>query len=114
EDGTTFGIIASTTDPFCATCDRSRLTADGMWYLCLYATQGLDLRGPLRAGAPADDLRALISGGWRARADRGAEDRLALGDRTARSFSTTSTVCDSRYRDVRGLAASAAADALGK
>ena len=40
-----FGIIASTTEPFCRTCDRSRLTADGMWYLCLYATRGLDLRG---------------------------------------------------------------------
>ena len=36
-DGTTFGIIASTTDPFCRSCDRSRLTADGMWFLCLYA-----------------------------------------------------------------------------
>src|SRR5206468_9803156 len=34
-DGTTFGIIPSTTTPFCASCDRSRLTADGMWYLCL-------------------------------------------------------------------------------
>src|SRR6266536_777085 len=83
EDGTTFGIIASTTEPFCATCDRSRLTADGMWYLCLYATRGLDLRGPLRAGASPDALRALITGGWRARTDRGAEDRLALGDRRA-------------------------------
>jgi cyclic pyranopterin phosphate synthase len=83
EDGTTFGIIASTTDPFCATCDRSRLTADGMWYLCLYATHGLDLRGPLRAGASPDALRALITGGWQARTDRGAEDRLALGDRRA-------------------------------
>jgi cyclic pyranopterin phosphate synthase len=82
-DGTTFGIIASTTDPFCASCDRSRLTADGMWYLCLYATRGLDLRGPIRRGASADDLRALIAGGWRARDDRGAEERLALGDRRA-------------------------------
>ena len=36
-------------EPFCRTCDRSRLTADGMWYLCLYATRGLDLRAPLRA-----------------------------------------------------------------
>jgi cyclic pyranopterin phosphate synthase len=51
DDGTTFGIIASTTAPFCSTCDRSRLTADGMWYLCLYATRGVDLRAPLRAGA---------------------------------------------------------------
>jgi cyclic pyranopterin phosphate synthase len=81
DGGTTFGIIASTTDPFCRTCDRSRLTADGMWYLCLYATRGLDLRGPLRAGMPIEELRALIGGGWRARDDRGAEDRLALGDR---------------------------------
>ena len=80
-DGTTFGIIASTTAPFCADCDRSRLTADGLWYLCLYATRGIDLRGPLRGGAGPDELRALITGGWRARTDRGAEDRLALGNR---------------------------------
>jgi GTP 3',8-cyclase len=80
-DGTTFGIIASTTAPFCADCDRSRLTADGLWYLCLYATRGIDLRGPLRGGAGPDELGALITGGWRARTDRGAEDRLALGNR---------------------------------
>jgi cyclic pyranopterin phosphate synthase len=82
-DGTTFGIISSTTDPFCGTCDRSRLTADGMWYLCLYATRGLDLRAPLRQGASTEELKALVSGGWRARDDRGAQERLALGDRRA-------------------------------
>jgi len=82
-DGTTFGIIASTTAPFCRTCDRSRLTADGMWYLCLYATRGIDLRAPLRAGASVDELKELIAGGWRARGDRGAEQRLALGERRA-------------------------------
>jgi len=80
QDGSTFGIIASTTDPFCRTCDRSRLTADGMWYLCLYATRGLDLRAPLRAGMPVDEIKALIGRGWESRNDRGAEDRLALGD----------------------------------
>jgi cyclic pyranopterin phosphate synthase len=80
-DGTTFGIISSTTAPFCADCDRSRLTADGLWYLCLYATRGIDLRGPLRGGAGPDELKALVTGGWRARTDRGAEDRLALGNR---------------------------------
>ena len=80
-DGTTFGIISSTTAPFCADCDRSRLTADGMWYLCLYATRGIDLRGPFRGGAGPEELKALITGGWRARTDRGAEDRLALGNR---------------------------------
>jgi cyclic pyranopterin phosphate synthase len=80
-DGTTFGIISSTTAPFCAECDRSRLTADGLWYLCLYATRGIDLRGPLRGGAGPDELTALITGGWRARTDRGAEDRLAMDRR---------------------------------
>ena len=77
-DGTVFGIIASTTAPFCSSCDRSRLTADGMWYLCLYATGGLDLRRPLRAGASREALRLLVTENWRSRRDRGAEDRKAL------------------------------------
>jgi len=77
-DGTTFGIIASTTAPFCATCDRSRLTADGMWYLCLYADKGLDLRHPLRSGASDEELKALIVSAWEARRERGAEERKNL------------------------------------
>ena len=77
-DGTTFGIIASTTTPFCRTCDRSRLTADGTWYLCLYAQRGLDLRTPLRDGASREELKALIAGTWRRRRDRGAEERKEL------------------------------------
>src|SRR5690242_21339527 len=48
EDGTIFGVIASTTAPFCRTCDRARLTADGTFLLCLYGERGLDLRGLLR------------------------------------------------------------------
>jgi cyclic pyranopterin phosphate synthase len=83
-DGTVFGIISSTTEPFCRTCDRSRLTADGMWYLCLYATRGIDLRAPLRSGATIDDIKAIVTATWRGRSDRGAEDRLALG--TQRAF----------------------------
>jgi cyclic pyranopterin phosphate synthase len=82
-DGTTVGIISSTTRPFCGSCDRSRLTADGMWYLCLYATHGIDLRAPLRGGASTDEIGAIIRSGWGQRSDRGAEDRLALGDRRA-------------------------------
>jgi cyclic pyranopterin phosphate synthase len=77
-DGTTFGIIPSTTTPFCATCDRSRVTADGMWYRCLYATTGTDLRQSLRAGASDDEMRSLIRAGWEGRRDRGAEERKAL------------------------------------
>jgi cyclic pyranopterin phosphate synthase len=80
-DGTTFGIIASTTAPFCRDCDRSRLTADGMWYLCLYATRGTDLRAPLRAGASQEELAGLVSRIWQNRTDRGAEVRLAVRDR---------------------------------
>jgi cyclic pyranopterin phosphate synthase len=80
-DGTTFGIIASTTAPFCRACDRSRLTADGQWYLCLYAATGIDLRGPLRAGASREELARLVTRSWRERADRGAEERLAIRNR---------------------------------
>ncbi len=75
-DGLTFGIISSTTQPFCASCDRSRLTADGVWLLCLYAQAGTDLRRPLRAGATSHDLLHLITAVWEQRADRGAEERL--------------------------------------
>jgi cyclic pyranopterin phosphate synthase len=82
-DGTTFGIIASTTAPFCRACDRSRLTADGLWYLCLYAARGLDLRGPLRAGATPEELAEIIASTWRRREDRGAEQRLELSHRSA-------------------------------
>ncbi len=80
-DGTTFGIIASTTAPFCRTCDRSRLTADGTWFLCLYAERGIDLRDPLRCGTSNEELAALIAETWRGRADRGAEERLGLPER---------------------------------
>lgn len=80
-DGRIFGIISSTTEPFCRSCDRSRLTADGLWYLCLYATRGLDLRGALRAGASRDELLGLIRSTWQGRRDRGAEERLALPER---------------------------------
>ena len=80
-DGASFGIISSTTSPFCRSCDRSRLTADGVWYLCLYATRGTDLREALRRGAGHEELKGLIASPWRARADRGAEARLAMAER---------------------------------
>jgi cyclic pyranopterin phosphate synthase len=82
DDGTVFGIIASTTAPFCRDCDRSRVTADGTWFLCLYADQGLDLRAPLRDGASDDELSGLMAEHWRRRTDRGAEQRAALSERT--------------------------------
>lgn len=77
-DGTKFGIIASTTKPFCGSCDRARLTADGMWYLCLYARTGLDLKSMIRSGAAAESITNAIAGVWVHRDDRGAERRLEL------------------------------------
>ena len=82
-DGTTFGIIASTTAPFCRTCDRSRITADGTWLLCLYAGDGVDVRTPMRDGATDAELTALIRAAWQRRADRGAEIRAVTPGRGA-------------------------------
>ena len=81
--GQVVGIIASTTKPFCRTCDRARLTADGVLFLCLYAQHGADLRRPLRAGASAETLAQLIEAVWHGRADRGAEERAATRGRGA-------------------------------
>ena len=82
-DGTVFGIISSTTQPFCGSCDRSRLTADGMWFLCLYARLGHDLRSRLRGGDTPEQLAAFVREVWTGRTDRGAEDRLAEEERLA-------------------------------
>jgi cyclic pyranopterin phosphate synthase len=80
-DGTVFGIIASTTAPFCRTCDRARLTADGTLLLCLYGERGLDLRELLRLGVPDAEIADRIRATWSSRDDRGAEARAALPDR---------------------------------
>jgi cyclic pyranopterin phosphate synthase len=97
-DGTVFGIIASTTAPFCRRCDRSRLTADGTWYLCLYAQRGIDLRTPLRDRASREELRALITGTWTRRRDRGAEERTEL---EARGFRGVLVQIDGLRQDPR-------------
>jgi cyclic pyranopterin phosphate synthase len=82
-DGTTFGVIASTTAPFCRSCDRSRLTADGRWLLCLYGESGLDLREMLREGCTDQEIADLLAATWSARDDRGAEERAESPDRGA-------------------------------
>lgn len=80
-DGRTFGVVASTTAPFCAACDRARLTADGMLYTCLYADLGLDLRELVRSNASDDGILAAVVERWRGRADRAAEARAELRGR---------------------------------
>ena len=82
-DGTVFGVIASTTAPFCRTCDRARLTADGTWLLCLYGEDGLDLREALRMGSSDEEIAQRITCAWTGRTDRGAELRAAASNRGA-------------------------------
>jgi GTP 3',8-cyclase len=82
-DGTTFGIIASVTQPFCGACDRARLTPDGVCLLCLYAREGVDLKPLLRSGVAPEEIAARIAAIWRNRNDRGAEERPALASRGA-------------------------------
>lgn len=79
DGGGEVGVIASVTAPFCGTCSRARLSADGRLFTCLFAAEGADLRGPLRGGATDDELDALIAGRWRARDDRYSEIRGAGG-----------------------------------
>jgi GTP 3',8-cyclase len=81
--GQLFGVIASTSAPFCSTCDRARLTADGRLFTCLYGRDGLDLATPLRAGESDGQLAARLGTHWSARKDRGAEERLGLAQRGA-------------------------------
>lgn len=80
-NGVVVGVVTSMSAPFCGDCDRSRLTADGHWYRCLYATDGIDLSGLLGDDADPELLREAIAAGWSSRADRGAEERQRLQER---------------------------------
>jgi cyclic pyranopterin phosphate synthase len=70
-----FGVITSVTQPFCGTCSRARLSAEGKLYTCLFATAGTDLRASLRSGASDAELEELLRGVWEARTDRYSEVR---------------------------------------
>jgi len=87
-DGTgEIGFISSVTQPFCGGCTRARLSSDGVFYTCLFATEGTDLRAPLREGADADELRRRIRAVWRRREDRYSELReLPQGDARPRKI----------------------------
>ncbi len=78
DGGGEVGMISSVTQPFCADCTRARLSADGRLYTCLFASEGHDLRGPLRAGASDADLDDLVAEIWKGRRDRYSEARSEL------------------------------------
>ena len=69
------GVITSVTQPFCGSCTRARIAADGKLYLCLFAGVGHDLRALLRSGAGDEELASVLAGIWRRRDDRYSEIR---------------------------------------
>ena len=75
DGGGELGLIASVSRPFCGDCTRARLGVDGRLYTCLFATAGLDLRGPLRDGADDQALGQLVLSRWQHRNDRYSEIR---------------------------------------
>jgi cyclic pyranopterin phosphate synthase len=79
------GFISSVSQPFCGACSRARLSSEGKFYTCLFATQGLDLRAPLRAGASDADVLEMIRGVWSGRTDRYSELREELRRRNPES-----------------------------
>lgn len=77
------GVIGSVSKPFCGSCTRARLSADGQVYTCLFASAGTDLRALLRSGASQDALVARLSALWNSRDDRYSELRAGSGDTPA-------------------------------
>lgn len=69
------GVIASVSQPFCSTCTRTRLSAQGELFTCLFASRGHDLRALLRGGATDVELEQAIRGIWERRTDRYSELR---------------------------------------
>ena len=79
EDGAgEIGFISSVTEPFCGACSRARLSSDGRLFTCLFASEGTDLKGALRAGASDEDLLDLVGRAWERREDRYSERRASL------------------------------------
>jgi cyclic pyranopterin phosphate synthase len=69
------GFISSVTEPFCGSCSRARLSADGTLYTCLFATEGTSLRAALRDGSDDEAIEKILSSVWLKRADRYSETR---------------------------------------
>jgi GTP 3',8-cyclase len=69
------GIIGSVTEPFCSSCTRVRLTADGKLVTCLFAESGFDLKSLIRSGVSDDEIRAQVAKIWTGRTDRYSDKR---------------------------------------
>jgi cyclic pyranopterin phosphate synthase len=71
------GVIASVTEPFCSSCTRARVTADGKIVTCLFSNVGHDVKAQLRSGASDAEISEFIANIWRSRTDRYSAERLA-------------------------------------
>ena len=72
------GVISSVTQAFCSECNRARLSTEGQLYLCLFASQGYDLRSLVRSNAAEEDLASAIGHIWSGRTDRYSELRSTM------------------------------------
>ena len=72
------GIVSSVTEPFCKDCHRARLSADGKFFTCLFASTGWDVLSRVRAGAGDTELRDYLNGIWSGRADRYSDERAEI------------------------------------
>lgn len=77
DGGGEIGVISSVTQPFCGSCSRIRLSAEGSLYTCLFATNGHDLRGLIRGGASDEEIKQFVSSIWLRRSDRYSALRTA-------------------------------------
>ncbi|MNC63998.1 Cyclic pyranopterin monophosphate synthase [compost metagenome] len=69
------GFITSVSESFCSSCTRARLSSDGKFYTCLFASKGFDLRAMIRSGADDQSLLAAIRQVWEQRTDRYSDER---------------------------------------
>lgn len=81
DGGGEFGIIASITQPFCGSCSRLRLSADGTLYTCLFANSGLDIKSILRGPRGREGVRQALRTLWQNRRDRYSEERAETKQR---------------------------------
>lgn len=86
DGGGEIGFISSVTQPFCGACSRARLSSEGIFYTCLFATAGTDLKTPLRDGATDDELKEIIRAVWLGRKDRYSELRASLHEHPAQKI----------------------------
>lgn len=76
DGGGRIGFVASVTEPFCSSCTRARLTADGRLVTCLFSHLGHDLKALLRGGRADEEIADVIASVWRRRRDRYSDERL--------------------------------------